>query len=273
MLQRLGRTELEAARRSPEGQAAVERFEQMARRSPESGEDFYHSGKELLRLGRYDLAERAFRLSARRGHRIGASLYNAACALSLEGRRAEALDLLQQALEAGFDDPKLIRTDEDLEPIRSEPGFRELVVMADALELRADGKSFLGMDRGRDREAWQRVAARYEEYAGAHPRLGRAWFNMGCAKLAAGDAAAATRAFEKSVALDYRRSTSLYDLACSYARLGRKDDAFRALFESLDAGFDQPGTIADDEDLDSLHGDPRFQKVLRASREARRASR
>jgi Flp pilus assembly protein TadD len=103
--------------------------------------------------------------------------------------------------------------------------------------------------------------------------LGRAWFNAGFAELAAGAAAAAARAFEKSIALDYRRPTSLYNLACSYARQGRKDEAFDALFHAVDAGFDQAGMIADDEDLDSLRGDSRFQKVLRASRDGHHASR
>lgn len=38
--------------------------------------------------------------------------------------------------------------------------------------------------------------------------------------------------------------------------------AFERLFQAIDAGFGSPGQIQNDEDLDSLHGDPRFKRAL-----------
>jgi len=49
-----------------------------------------------------------------------------------------------------------------------------------------------------------------------------------------------------------------YNFACAAAIAGRKDDAFRYLDRSIQEGFLDPGLIADDSDLASLHGDPRF---------------
>jgi len=270
ILARLGKLEVEAARKSPEGEKAVRRFDELTRSAPENGEKLYANGKEMLKIGRYDLAERAFRLSARLGYRPGASLYNAACAFSRKGDREAALDMLQQALEAGFDDPKLVRTDDDLEGIRREPLYLELVELAEALELKADG-SFPLNGKEKNAAAWRRAVPRYEKFAAAHPDLGRAWFNLGFASLTGGDAEKGRQAFERSLSLDYRRATNLYNIGCAEARLGNKDKAFESLFQALEAGFDGRGAIEHDDDLASLHGDPRFTKLVRRAEEHRAA--
>jgi beta-lactamase regulating signal transducer with metallopeptidase domain/tetratricopeptide (TPR) repeat protein len=271
-LAHLGAVEIEAARKSPEGQEALRKFDDLTRNTPGNGEKLYASGKQMLRIGRYDLSERAFRLAARLGYRPGTSLYNAACALSRKGDHDGALDLLRQALEAGFDDPKLVRTDDDLEGIRGKPRYRELVALAEGLELKSDGGKVFNFGPRRDREAWRRAVPRYERFSAAHPELGRAWYNLGFARLAADDAEGARQAFEKSLSLDYRRAATLYNIGCAEARLNHKDRAFERIFQALDAGFDQVGTITDDEDIDSLRGDARFRQVLRRVEDVHRAS-
>jgi predicted esterase len=54
--------------------------------------------------------------------------YNRACALSLAGRRSPALDALERAVEAGFADTGLMRSDPDLEAVRDSDRFRALLV-------------------------------------------------------------------------------------------------------------------------------------------------
>jgi len=53
--------------------------------------------------------------------------YNRACALSLAGRGSPALDALEQAIEAGFADAALMRSDADLEAVRDSDRFRALM--------------------------------------------------------------------------------------------------------------------------------------------------
>jgi tetratricopeptide (TPR) repeat protein len=58
----------------------------------------------------------------------GAPLYNLACSESLGGHPQEAIRHLQMAIEAAPDLFRgLAREDSDFDPIREEPGFRELV--------------------------------------------------------------------------------------------------------------------------------------------------
>jgi tetratricopeptide (TPR) repeat protein len=53
-----------------------------------------------------------------------------------------------------------------------------------------------------------------------------------------------------------------YNLACSYARLAKTDDALDALRRAVSLGYDDAGWMRRDEDLRSLAGDSRFRAIL-----------
>ena len=264
-----------SSRQEREATQAVRRYERLAASPPRSGEPFFESGRELLNARRYDLSARAFQASADRGYRVGTSLYNEACALSRAGKTREALDLLQKALDQGFDQPGLFATDDDLDNLRDEPRFAEL--SREARDLSLPGSSFEIAARSAlrkigdfasswSRSRWHEAAGKFEDYARAHPQNGRAWFNLGYASLQADRPEKAAEAFQKALDLNYRRPTTMYNLACSYARLDQKDKAFDRLFAALEAGFDGTGMLRSDEDLDNLRGDPRFRKALEIAR-------
>jgi beta-lactamase regulating signal transducer with metallopeptidase domain/tetratricopeptide (TPR) repeat protein len=260
-----------AARRDSkkaEGDRAAARYERLVAAGAKDGAALYRSGMDLLNAGRYDLSEKAFRASAAAGNRAGASYYNAACALARAGKKAEALDALQKALEEGYDDARHMEKDDDLEDLHGEKRFTELLDLAGDLSLDAGVEGFLGnlMPNTR-RSAWRGEVPRYEKVAKARPTLGRAWFNLGYAQLMADRPEAAADSFGKALERGYRKPTTLYNLACSEARAGNTDKAFERLFQAIDAGFDMAGRMRDDSDLDSIRKDPRFKKALRIARE------
>ena len=53
-----------------------------------------------------------------------------------------------------------------------------------------------------------------------------------------------------------------YNLACSLALSERTDDAFEALTRSVELGYSDYEAMKKDPDLDSLHGDARFESIL-----------
>jgi tetratricopeptide (TPR) repeat protein len=53
--------------------------------------------------------------------------YNLACLHARQGREEEALSFLEKAVEKGYDNWELIRTDGDLDGIRKLPGYQELI--------------------------------------------------------------------------------------------------------------------------------------------------
>lgn len=59
-----------------------------------------------------------------------------------------------------------------------------------------------------------------------------------------------------------REALAWYNLGCSYALVGRKDDAFEALSRAVDLGYGDAGWMSRDHDLDSLRDDPRFKRLV-----------
>jgi hypothetical protein len=54
----------------------------------------------------------------------------------------------------------------------------------------------------------------------------------------------------------------LYNLACSFALIGRADDAILTLSRAVQHGYADHKHMADDRDLSSLRGDARFGELL-----------
>ena len=55
---------------------------------------------------------------------------------------------------------------------------------------------------------------------------------------------------------------SWYNLGCSLALVGRKDEAFDALSKAVEMGYDDYDWMRRDQDLSSLWDDPRFESLL-----------
>ncbi len=53
-----------------------------------------------------------------------------------------------------------------------------------------------------------------------------------------------------------------YNLACSHAVLGQKDEALRALTQAVDLGYRDFSWMRRDQDLESLRSDRRFRDLL-----------
>ena len=56
--------------------------------------------------------------------------------------------------------------------------------------------------------------------------------------------------------------TARYNLGCSYAMLGRIEEALSTLKEAVDLGYRDGDLMREDEDLAKLRGEPRFEELL-----------
>jgi beta-lactamase regulating signal transducer with metallopeptidase domain/tetratricopeptide (TPR) repeat protein len=254
------------------GDRAAARVDRLVAAGGKDGAALYRSGTELLNAGRYDAAEKAFRASAAAGNRVAASTYNAACALARAGKKAEALDTLQKAIEQGYTDARHMERDDDLDSIQGEKRFADLVNLAEDLSLDAGVEGFMGNFLPHTaRTAWRGEIPHYEKVAKAHPTLGIAWYNLGYAQLMGDRPEAAAESLGKALGLGYRKPTTLYNLACAEARAGNADKAFDHLFAAIDAGFDSADHIRNDSDLDAIRRDPRFKQAVAKARAQRDA--
>ena len=109
---------------------------------------------------------------------------------------------------------------------------------------------------------WLDAAAVYEIAAQASPDDPRPWFGLGYCLHMSGAYEKAIEAHKKAATFEATRGIALYNLACACSLAGRLDEAMEALHASQEAGFDLAAVIATDSDLENLHDDPRFAKLL-----------
>jgi tetratricopeptide (TPR) repeat protein len=64
------------------------------------------------------------------------------------------------------------------------------------------------------------------------------------------------------VRLQPRNATAHYNLACSLVLSKRKPDALRSLHRAIELGYTDLEWMQQDPDLESLKGDPEFERLL-----------
>lgn len=114
---------------------------------------------------------------------------------------------------------------------------------------------------------WAKAAAAYEQITQADPKNGMAWMRLGYSRHMLGRFEPAIAAYEK-VEGQRGAPTARYNIACAYARLGRRDPALDALEKALAMGFNDVQTLTTDDDLASLRGDARFAELVAKARSA-----
>ena len=224
------------------------------------GDDWFDAGMDLLRLRKLDDSIEAFQASIAAGEKVGTSMYNIACAYSLKGDARNGMAWLEKSIENGFSSDEKFKHDPDITLLRKQEGFDRLREKAKDLEMRGccDGPLAFVFDN------WRDAVAHHQAMVRKHPSSGRAWFNLGYTSLQARDYPTSLDAFQRALSLGYRPGTSSYNIACAHALQGNRDAAFQWLAKAETAGFvDLADHARGDDDLDSLHRDPRWDGVVR----------
>ena len=78
---------------------------------------------------------------------------------------------------------------------------------------------------------------------------------------ALGESAEAMRELERSVAMRPNDANILYNAACTYGVMGKKEEALALARKTIDAGYTNTPWMARDPDLTCLHDDPEFQRL------------
>lgn len=111
------------------------------------------------------------------------------------------------------------------------------------------------------KQDWANAAKAYEAITKLEPANAGAWGRLGGALLSLGKYDGAIVALKHSVEIN-PQSTTMYNLAASYARLNDKEKAFEWLDKAMQAGFNNPQLMTTDEDLVSLRGEAHFKELM-----------
>src|SRR5687767_7394693 len=204
---------------------------------PDLAEAHVARGLAVSLSKRFDEAEREFELAMKLDPKLFEAAYWYGRALQSAGRFPEAVKMFERAAALRPED-----------------------VQAPALLALAHKSS------GETSE-WASAARRatkvVEERLQLVPDDARA-ANLGAAMYAQFDSTRSLELAERSLAIDPEDPMLLYNIACTYAVLGKHDDAMVCLERAVDKGFGHREWIDHDPDLKSLRDNPRFQSISQA---------
>lgn len=72
----------------------------------------------------------------------------------------------------------------------------------------------------------------------------------------------AEREFKKVLEAEPRNDIAWYNLACTYSRWGKVDEAIEHLRQAVACGFDDVSHMEQDPDLDNIRADPRYRAII-----------
>jgi tetratricopeptide (TPR) repeat protein len=93
---------------------------------------------------------------------------------------------------------------------------------------------------------------------------GQTWTWLGYAYYNQGEYKKAISSYQMADSLDFSIPQIRYNIACCYALLGDKENSLKHLNSAVNAGFRQIQLLYNDQDLQRLRNDPRFQELVLA---------
>ncbi len=189
--------------------------------------------------------------------------------LYTQGEYSEAVHVAQEAVERKRDTEGAYYL--ILRALFSAGRFQEIAAMADAA-LEASGTDYNvyvpitnALDALGKKDALDQFRQREIETLELHlrtvPEDARARLLLAADYAALGRPEEAMREANLGIALRPNEANVLYNAACVFCQLGRKDEGMAALHKAYNAGFIDPDWVRRDPDLSLLHGDPEFEKL------------
>jgi Flp pilus assembly protein TadD len=225
------------------------------------GAYWFSRGYALHQSDHYIEAIEAFTHSIGLGHRQATAMYNVACGYALLNDKENGLFWLNRSIAAGFDRADLLKEDSDLDPLRSDPRFKEIAQKVSY----AKKEDKPGKDKTISR--LEDAVNSFEQLRRDSSRDGDEWYKVGSRLLKLRDFDRAATALTQAVDhLPYRGASAMYTLACTFALKGDRALGLEWLEKSINAGFDGGDKLKDDPDIASLRGEPRFKNIQELGR-------
>ena len=183
----------------------------------------------------HDEAVRMVKKAIERKRDCEGAYYMLCRALFAAGRYQEVLDVAEAAIEASGED------------------YNVYVPILNSLA--AMGKEEAG------RNMHHRVIVALENHLKQVPEDARARVLLGAYYAALGRVDDALRELNMAVTLRANEASILYNAACAYCNLKRKQEAIAALSKAWEAGFKDAVWARRDPDLAILHGEPEFERL------------
>lgn len=231
------------------------------KKQAQDGEYWFSRGYALHQSDHYIEAISAFTKAIGLRYRQATSMYNVACGYALLNDKENALFWLDRSLVVGFDRVDLLRSDSDLDSLRSDARFTAIVQKVSL--MKHEDKP--GKDKATSR--LEEAINTFEQMRRDSSRDGDAWYTIGSRLLRLRELDRAATALNQAVEhLPYSGSNAMYNLACTYSLSGDRAQGLEWLEKSINAGFDDSDKLRNDPDIANLRGEARFKSIQELSR-------
>jgi beta-lactamase regulating signal transducer with metallopeptidase domain/Flp pilus assembly protein TadD len=197
------------------------------------------------------------------GFRMETALYNEGCTYALMGETDKAVASLEKAVQSGFDQTKLFRTDPDLASLAGDERVESM-----RAKMLANERLHREAQLAAEYEDWEAALEAWNKLAQQRPEDGWIATQQGMASFHMGDYAGALAGFGRQVHLAADVGRGLYNMACAYGMLGDADSAYAHLDAAISAGMHDSELIREDKDLGALRDDPRLEELARRADDA-----
>ncbi len=241
--------------------STMDRLRMLRETDSADGDEWTEIGTQLLFMREFDAAIDALGRAVEHGGGT-TPMYNLACTHSLAGNTGRALEWLERAVDAGFDQHERFVNDADLDPLRNSPAFARIAEISETLSLEQFSRRTWDLSNYSEKR-WAPAVELYSEFVRDYPDKGRGWFNLGYALHYSSRHEEAIDALSRAEGLGFRPATAAYNVACAHAMLDHRSEAIEWLERAVDHGFSSYGHMEDDDDLDNLRSEARFQRLLK----------
>eukprot|EP01126_Amoeba_proteus_P006822 TRINITY_DN123_c1_g1_i1.p1 TRINITY_DN123_c1_g1~~TRINITY_DN123_c1_g1_i1.p1 ORF type:complete len:212 (-),score=35.91 TRINITY_DN123_c1_g1_i1:83-718(-) len=174
------------------------------------------------------------------------ALYNLACCEAVLGNVGSSVQFLSEAVECGFSDVVIMKSDENLINLANNPTFMAILSKLDDSALAREGVLARSPLKGR-----QQIARGLDLMATGQPKHLRKALNV----------------FMKNSVKCHPRAKDLhlFHAACCSSMLGETDQAIKLIRESVETGYE--GRIEEEKNLSRLWGNDEFKQLVASMRE------
>ncbi|MFT7630005.1 MAG: serine/threonine protein kinase/tetratricopeptide (TPR) repeat protein [Mariniblastus sp.] len=246
----------------------------------ERGEKAFQFAYDLHMDGEIDKAIEAHRIAAGfEAHKILAT-YNLGCAWALKGETDKAFAALGQAIEFGLDDLEQLKFDGDLNSLRADKRFEEILAQMTESDNLGRVESVVGREMSeterearalgqnarkfRDRGNFEEAEKAYQALLEFDPKSSDAILHMGYVIHSQGRHEEAYPWHEQATQTKGTAGLGYYNMACVHSLKKEVDQAIKHLELAIENGFAQSDHMKRDSDLDNIRKDDRFQAILKS---------
>ena len=117
----------EETKKEPEKKEPEKKEEPAEKLSPQEWQRLHREAIQKLQAKEYEEAEKLYKRIVKARPDDSTALYNLACLYSLTSKKEKALEYLEKSIKAGFTNVGHIQEDSDLDNIRNEEKYKELI--------------------------------------------------------------------------------------------------------------------------------------------------